>query len=227
MALIKKFNLFRLLWTLFVTWYFFNFFRNFFNSLNQSQSTIPIFFSIVLVFWMAVEYYFGSPFFQSGLVTIPHSIRFSFSIFFYLLVIYSITDYVSLNKTQIPLSYPYLNILGILLFIIGTVFRWITLFEILKSSSNKIIKSGTFNLCRHPRYFATFLQSIAVPLIFNSYLGIFISVTLGLGLIYQQIKIEEKALYALYPKDYDTYKKYVPLFFPKFSNLKFLSSKKN
>ncbi|MBS4015891.1 MAG: isoprenylcysteine carboxylmethyltransferase family protein [Candidatus Latescibacteria bacterium] len=215
----KKLNFWRLVWTLFVTWYFINFSRNFFNSLTSDKAQIPVVFFIILVLWMTLEYYFASPFFQSGIVVMHGWLKLFFSLFFYVMAIYSITDYVSLNWTQVSFAYPYLNIAGLIVFALGVLIRLATLFHLLNQPQNKLVRSGLFNVCRHPRYLGTLLQIIAIPLIFSSYLGLIASLIFGLLLIYLEMQAEEQVLSKQYKDEYIEYQKHVPFLFPNLERL--------
>jgi protein-S-isoprenylcysteine O-methyltransferase Ste14 len=219
MKSVKKINFWRLVWTLFVTWYFINFSRNFFNSLTSEKALIPIIFFIILVLWMAFEYYFTSPFFQSGIVAIHGWLKLLFSLFFYVMAIYSIADYISLHWTQVSIAYPYLNIAGLIVFIIGVLIRLTTLFQLLNQTQNKFIRSGLFNVCRHPRYLGTILQIIAIPLVFSSYLGLIASLSIGLLLIYLEMQTEEQVLLKQYRDEYVEYQKHVLFLFPDLTRL--------
>ncbi|MEO0091360.1 MAG: methyltransferase [candidate division WOR-3 bacterium] len=219
MNLIKSFQLGRFLWTVFVSWYFINFSRNFFNSLTPTKSQIPIIFFIILVLWMAIEYYFGSPFFQSGLVEIGSKRRSVFSLFFYSITIYSIADYSSLNWTQLNILYPYINILGLILFISGVLLRFWTLLILIRTPVQKLMSKKSFQICRHPRYLATLIQTISIPLVFSTYMGFILAVVVGALIINNEIKIEEIFLSKVYKTEYEEYKKKIPRLIPKFFNI--------
>lgn len=227
MTLTKKLNFGRMLWTLFVAWYFIIFSRNFFPSLLQERTSIPIIFFIILVLWMAIEYYFVSPLWQSGIVQFHSITKLLFSLLFYGVTVYCIADYATLHKTQIGFAYPYLNIAGIVIFFIGVFIRLLTLFELLNLPVNKLPKSGSFNVCRHPRYLATLLQIIAIPLVFTSYLGLFINIIIGLVIIYRHIHLEEQLLIKQYKDEYIQYRNNVPFIIPKFSRLSSAQLKDN
>lgn len=220
MTQVKKLNIGRLLWTLFVTWYFINFSRNFFPSLLTERTQIPVVFFFILVSWMAIEYYFTSPLWQSGLVAFRSIYKLLFSLLFYAGTIYCIADYSSLHFTQLSFAYPYLNIAGLIVFTIGVLIRLLTLFELYNQPENKLPKSGSFNVCRHPRYLATLLQIIAIPLVFTSYLGLLINAIIGIVLIYKLLYIEEHLLLKKYPDEYLQYQTHVPFIIPKLSRFR-------
>ncbi len=217
MTSIKKISVGRLLWTLFVAWYFINFNRNFFPSLISERTQIPIIFFIIMILWMAIEYYFASPLWQSGMISFHSIYKLLFSLLFYAVTIYCIADYASLHITQISFAYPYLNIAGIIIFTLGVLIRLLTLFELLNLPPNKLPKSGTFNTCRHPRYLGTLLQIIAIPLVFTSYFGLIIYLVFGMTFIYQLINIEERAFLKQYKDEYLQYQQNVPFIFPRLS----------
>ncbi len=219
MAFIKTFRFGRFLWTAFVTWYFINFSKNFFGSLTSDRIQIPVIFFLILVLWMAIEYYFSSPLFQSGIVKPVFFERILFSIFFYATTIYCIADFTTLHWTQVNFAYSYLNIIGIVIFGIGVLLRYFTLFELLRLPAQKLPKSGIFQVCRHPRYLATILQTIAIPMVFSSYLGIILALFLGLYIIYREMRAEEKILIKNFQDEYTFYQKNVPFIIPKLSRL--------
>lgn len=224
MALVRTFRFGRLIWTLFVTWYFINFSRNFFSTLVPERMQIPSAFFIILVLWMAFEYYFGSPALQSGIVSHLPIVKNLFTFFFYANAIYCIWDFSSLNLTQLNFLYPYLNIIGIIIFTIGVLLRYFTLIELLRLPANKLPKSGVFQTCRHPRSLATIIQIISIPLVFTSYLGLILALTLGLFLIYKLMQSEEKSLIKQYKEEYINYQNNVPFIIPKLSRFALVKS---
>jgi protein-S-isoprenylcysteine O-methyltransferase Ste14 len=166
---------------------------------------------------MALEYYFGSPAFQSGIISFSSASRNIFALFFYANAIFCIADFSRLNFTQLNFLYPYLNIIGIIIFTFGVLLRYFTLIELLRLPANKLPKSGIFQTCRHPRYLATIIQTISIPMIFSSYLGLILSLTLGLFLIYKVTQSEERTLIKQYKEDYINYQQHVPFIIPKLS----------
>lgn len=219
MTFVRTLRFGRLIWTLFVTWYFINFSRNFFSSFSPEKAEIPTVFFFILVLWMAVEYYFGSPFFQSGIVQSSSTEKTIFAIFFYANAIYCIADYSALNWTEFSLLYPYLNIIGIIIFTIGVLLRYFTLFELLRLPALKLPKSGIFQVCRHPRDLATILQTISIPLICTSYLGLVFALVIGLFIIYKEMQAEERILTKNFKEEFIQYQKNVPFIVPKLSRL--------
>ncbi|MDW7988468.1 MAG: hypothetical protein RMJ65_07200 [candidate division WOR-3 bacterium] len=205
----------RVIWSLFVTWYLINFSYNFFTSTIPERSEIPIAFFIVLVVWMVLEYYFESPYFQSGLVSYSGLIKSSVSFFFYINGIYAVADFAFLHWTQIPVWYPFINIIGLFLFSWGVFIRLKTLFELLLLKNKLYFNCRSFQYCRHPRLLGTFIQILAIPIVFSSYLAIILSVSIGFLLIYQEVQIEEKLLLKEYKDVYKNYQTHTPLFLPR------------
>jgi len=224
MVFIRTFRFGRLIWTLFVTWYFINFSRNFFSSLVPDAIQIPTIFFIILVLWMALEYYFGSPVLQSGIVINLPPVKHLFALFFYANAIFCIADFSRLHFTQISFLYPYINIIGLVLFTIGVLLRYFTLIELLRLPANKLPKSGIFQTCRHPRYLATIIQIISIPLVFSSYLGLILSLTIGLFLAYKVMRAEEQSLTKQFKEDYINYQNNVPFIIPKLSRFALVKS---
>jgi protein-S-isoprenylcysteine O-methyltransferase Ste14 len=197
----NKLNWGRLIWTLLLCWYFINFANNFLNSLNAEKAQIPFVFFNLLIIWMGIEYYFGSPYFQSGTVILPGILKILFAIFFYSVTVYSIADYVTLNMTQLKALYPYVNIIGLVLFALGIIIRIWTLFELIFFFNNshtanifRYFNMGNLKIARHPRYLGTLLQTIAIPMLFSSYLGFILTVLIGPYLICLEIETEEKLI---------------------------------
>jgi protein-S-isoprenylcysteine O-methyltransferase Ste14 len=206
----------RLIWTLLVTFYFVNFFRTMFSDALPGQALIPIIFAVAFTVWMAIEYYFESPFFQSGVVQPSQLWKSLFALFYYPFLGYCAADYVWNRWTQMgPLS-PYVNIFGILVFALGSALRFETLATLVRSSENRLVRSGFFRFSRHPRYLATLLQVLAVPLVFSSWSGILLALAIGLPLTLVEIRYEEARLSARFPQDYSEYRKAVPALLPRF-----------
>lgn len=216
MALIKNFRFWRLLWTLFVVYYFINFSRNFFDDAIPEKAMIPTVLFFIITIWLAFEYYFGSPFFQSGMVEMRTVWRGLFALFFYPFACFCIADFVWLRWTQLWFLYPVINIIGLLIFIFGVLLRIYSLFIVLGLPDKKFIPKGIFKISRHPRYLATFIQLIGVGLALSSYLGLILAVIIGLPLIWLEIRYEEKALAEHFKTEYISYQKSVPILIPRF-----------
>ncbi|MEO0108663.1 MAG: methyltransferase [candidate division WOR-3 bacterium] len=184
----------RLVWTLLVTFYFINFFRNLFRDALPGLSWLPLLFFIPFTLWMAVEYYFGSPFFQSGLVEPSQLWKGLFALFYYPFLAFSVADFIWLHWGQITRVVPYLNILGVLIFLLGSYLRLATLRTLMRAVPGRLVHHGLFRIVRHPRYLGTLVQLLAVPVTFSSWLGLVICLAIGLPLVLKQIAVEETRL---------------------------------
>ncbi len=219
----------RFIWTVLITIYFLIFFTNFFHDAAPERAILPTLFAWIFVLWLGVEYYFGSPFFQSGVVE-PHGFwRALFAFYVYPLLGYLGADYIWWRLTQIPLPPAVFGVLGLLIFGFGTWFRLATLFGILRiiqrksGSGELLIPAKKFlglklqRLCRHPRYLGTLIQLLGAALVFNSWGGVVLVLVLGLPLIWAQVRYEERVLKANMKPDYETYSRTVPVLLPALS----------
>ncbi len=215
MKFIKNFRLGRFIWTLFVTYYFINFARNFFDDAAPDRAIIPTVLFFIVTIWLAFEYYFGSPFFQSGLVEMSPIWRGFFALFFYPYVGFCVADYVWFQWGQVRQLYPTLNLIGILVFAIGVLLRLYSLFLLLHLPDNKFVAKGIYRHCRQPRYLATMIQLIGIALALSSYWGLIFALGIGIPLILVEIHYEEKVLAEHFKTEYINYLKNVPRLFPK------------
>lgn len=215
MRLVKNFRFGRLIWTLFVTYYFINFSRNFFEDAIPEKAIIPSVFFFIFVSWLAFEYYFGSPFFQSGLVEMSPLWRGFFALFFYPFFAFCVADFIWLHWGQLNL-YPAINLIGILIFLLGVLLRIYSLFILLSLPEKKFIPKGIFKACRQPRYLGTMIQLIGIASVFSSYLGIILTIFIGFSLILIEVRYEDKVLAEQFKTEYINYAKNVPVLIPKF-----------
>jgi len=193
----KKLKWGKLLWCLFLFIYFFFFFKNLFlSSLSQNQ-WLPIIFFIILSYWMIIEYYFSSPFFQSGIYEYHKVLRIFYSLYFYPFLIFNAVDYCYKNFSQINFLKPTINILGLLIFFAGTVLRLITLFLALNSSLNNLPQKLFYKKIRQPRYLATLIQLIGIAFTFSSFIGL-LFLPIGILIIIAEAKYEDKFLKKYY-----------------------------
>jgi protein-S-isoprenylcysteine O-methyltransferase Ste14 len=204
----------RLIWTVLVSFYFINFFKNLFNDALPGHSWLAFTFFVCFTIWMALEYYFGSPFFQSGIIETPQLWRSLFALFYYPFLGYCVADYAWTKWAQVPVLSPYLNILGILAFILGSYVRLASLFSALRSPANKLVRKGFFSMVRHPRYLGTLIQVVAVPLAFSTWLGLVLALAIGLPLMLVEIHAEESGLLDAYKDEYAAYRLAVPALIP-------------
>ncbi|MGB9742147.1 MAG: hypothetical protein ACP5JB_00320 [candidate division WOR-3 bacterium] len=229
---VLKFRTGRFIWTVLVSAYFLIFFTNFFHDAAPNRSIIQLLFAYGFVLWLGIEYYFGSPFFQSGVVE-PHPVwRALFAFFVYPLLGYLGADYIWWHFTQIPLPPAIFGIIGLLLFGAGVYLRLTTLFSLLGIIQTK---SGGAELqipvkkflglkwqqrCRQPRYLATLIQLVAAALVFNSWGGLVLVLLIGLPLIWVQVRYEEQVLREQMKPAYEHYCQTVPLLLPAFNQQK-------
>lgn len=206
----------RLFWTIFVVLYGITFSKNFFSDAVGDNASIYIIFAVVFIIWMGIEFYFGFPFFQSGILREENSfLKGLFGFFFYPFLGFCIADRIGFSWSQIKFISPFFRFLGFLIFLSGAVLRLYTLQYIVKSRSYKtLLKHPPYKLCRHPRYLATFLQVMGISLVFSSYLGIILGMGIGLPIILKEAQWEEKVLLKIYKGEYRIYKEKIPMLFP-------------
>lgn len=123
---IMKINWKRIAWVVFVVLYAGLFFYNCFRPFNNWF--IPYVFTMILVVWLAYEYYNKNLFFQSGII--PDTLYFwlsraLFALFFYSSFVIGIATIIWWPKNQIGI-YPFVNILGVLVLILSVYLRQIT-----------------------------------------------------------------------------------------------------
>ncbi len=222
---VLKFKSGRFIWTILTTGYFLVFFTNLLRDAIPEQMTLPLIFAYIFILWLGLEYYFGSPFFQSGVVEPNPLWRAIFAFFFYPYLGYLGGDYIWWRWTQIPISAFITGIAGLLIFGLGVYLRLATLFALLgivqiKPGIGVTVPVKGFlglrwqRLCRHPRYFAVLMIILGSALVFNSYGGLILALVLGLPLIYLQVRYEERLLKETMKPDYERYAETVPILIP-------------
>jgi len=232
-GLITHFRAGRFIWTGLVTFYFLVFFRNFFADALPGQTALPLVFAFVFVLWLAVEYYFGSPFFQSGVVEHSAFWRGAFAFFVYPYLGYVAADFIWWHWTQIPVPAAVTGVLGLAVFGLGTFIRLDTLFGILGIAQvkrapggrqvaervfvpeRKLVGIRLQKLSRHPRYLGTFVQLVGAALTFRSWGGLVLALAVGLPFIWVQVRYEDGRLRAMLKGDLQDYMAAVPLFWPR------------
>lgn len=231
-SFIRRFKTGRFIWTVLVTLYFLVFFTNFLRDAIPERMALPVLFSYVFVLWLSLEYYFGSPFFQSGVVEHSALWRGIFAFFVYPFLAYLGADFIWWRWTQIPVPVVATGLLGLAVFGVGTYFRLGTLFDLLRIAQVKPPARGSKEetlvlperrfvslrfqkLVRHPRYLATFVQLVGAALVFRSWGGIVLAVALGLPLLLVQAKYEDTRLRDLLRNELRTYTEAVPVFWPR------------
>lgn len=233
---VVRFKSGRFIWTVLAAFYFVIFFANFFRDAAPTQLLVPLLFATVFVLWLSVEYYFGSPFFQSGAAEPSALWRGVFAFFIYPFLGYVAADFVWWHWTQIPAPPPIIGVVGLLVFGVGVYLRLATLFDLLRIAQVKpmpaakgkapvehvVIPERKFmglrfqRWSRHPRYFATFIQMIGMALVFNSWGGLVLTLAVGLPLILVQARCEDQYLREFTKGELQNYTSTVPLFWPRF-----------
>lgn len=193
----KKLKWGRLIWCLFLFIYFFHFFKNLFLSSLSSGALIPIIFFITLSYWMIIEYYFSSPFFQSGIVPYHQGLRILYSLYFYPFLILNGVDYCYRSFSQLEFLKPGVNIFGLIIFFIGTILRIITLLIALTTSLKELPQKTIYKNITQPRYLGTLIQLISIPFTFSSGFG-FLLLPLGILIIIYEAKYENKIIIKYY-----------------------------
>jgi len=230
---VKQFRLGRFVWTVLVALYFLVFFTNFFRDATPKSMALPVVFAYVFVLWLSLEYYLGSPFFQSGVVEHSALWRGVFAFFVYPFLGYLGADFIWWRWTQIPVPVAVTGFLGLALFGIGTYVRLGTLFDLLKIAQvrppargskeetlalpeKKFVALRFQRLSRHPRYLATFIQIFGAALVFRSWGGLVLTVVVGLPLLLTQARYENAHLRDLLRSEMKNYTESVPEFWPRF-----------
>ncbi|MGQ9677879.1 MAG: methyltransferase family protein [bacterium] len=223
-SLVLHFKTGRFIWTIVVSLYFLVFFTNFFVDAMPEHRAVPLICAYLFVLWLAVEYYFGSPFFQSGVVAPPPVWRGVFAFFVYPYILYVNADFIWWHWTQIPVNHLITGILGLIIFGGGIYLRLVTLFGLIRIAQ---VKPGSGELvfpvrrflelkwqkiCRHPRYLATLMQLIGIGLVFRSWGGLILVLMLGLPLILIQAHSEEKALAQILKSEFQQFRRVAMLF---------------
>ncbi len=209
----RRFRFLRFLWCIFLFFYFYHFPKNFFADAISERSIIPTLFFISLFFWMIIEYYFSSPFFQSGIFFFSPVLKNLFSLYFYPYLIFLVYDFGWWGRGQIKFLYPGINIIGLLLFFLGTLLRLFTLFLFISNPLPKLVRAHLFKVSRHPRYLATLIQLISLPFVFSSLIGFFLLLP-GIFIVKKEAEFEDKQLREQLKRDYDRYLKDIPLLYP-------------
>ncbi len=223
-----KFRLGRLVWTVLVTFYFLVFFRNFLSDTLTGSLLVPVLYAYLFVLWLAVEYYFGSPFFQSGVVEPSALWRGVFAFFVYPYIGYIAGDFIWWHWTQVPLPPLVLGIVGLGVSGIGVYIRLGTLFGMSNIDSSarpgpaqrgfpekRFVALRFQRYCRHPRYLAILIILAGAALTFNSWGGLVLAGVLGLPLILLQVRHEDRLLKALLKTEGKRYFDQVPRFWPR------------
>ena len=127
----------RFIWTVLAALYFVIFFANFFRDAAPTQLLVPVLFATAFVLWLSVEYYFGSPFFQSGASEPSALWRGIFAFFIYPCFGYIVADFAWWHLTQIPSPPVAVGVAGLIVFGVGIYLRLATLFDLLRIAQVK------------------------------------------------------------------------------------------
>ena len=178
----------RLLWVLFLTIYFFFFWKNITSDILGFPYFIPVF--IGIYFWtirLNVEFYFHLPFHQSGYVD-KNRYRFLYALLFYpffLFLFLEVSTFNVLPPVLRGISFLIVSFVGLLFISIAEWIRFVTL----KENIGNMEGDPLFNV-RFPRYTALILEIIGFPLLFGEILLLFYSLIL-IFVIIKETKYED------------------------------------
>jgi protein-S-isoprenylcysteine O-methyltransferase Ste14 len=119
-------------------------------------------------------------------------------------------------------SYSWYTLAGVLMIVTGITFRAWAVRTLGKyftatvqiSQDHKLIKSGPYQVVRHPSYTGAFLAIIAGAVILESLAGFIISCMAMIIAYYVRIGIEEKELIARFGNDYVAYRQETKMIIP-------------
>lgn len=181
-GLTMKINWKRLAWVVFVVLYASLFFYNCFRPFNDWL--VPYIFTMILVIWLAYEYYNKNLFFQSGLI--PDSQYFwlsraLFALFFYSSFVIGIATVIWWPKNQIGF-YPFVNIVGIGALIASIYLRQMA------------FRKKRSNICRIRHFYVSLIVLVfSIAIGYGSMFLLAYSLIIGLPLIYwnftQEIRV--------------------------------------
>jgi protein-S-isoprenylcysteine O-methyltransferase Ste14 len=225
----------RFVWTVLVTGYALVFFMNFLGDALGVKAALPSAFAVLFVLWVAVEYYLGSPFFQSGVVEPSAFWRGVFAFFVYPYIGYLGADFIWWHWTQIPGPVVVFAMVGLAVFALGTYVRLRSLLDLVRIAQTRLAggakrQSATSaqapvkrivglplqRICRHPRYLGTLVQLAGMSLVFCSWGGLVLVSVLGLPLLLVQAQYEERRLTELLGSEAGAYRDAVPFLWPRF-----------
>ncbi|MEO0073962.1 MAG: methyltransferase [candidate division WOR-3 bacterium] len=223
----------RFVWTVLVTLYSLIFFQNLLQDTLGDIGLIQRVFSALFVMWFGIEYYFGSPFFQSGLIAHSAFWRGLFASFVYPYIGYAGGDFIWWHLTQMPVPGFVSGVTGLIVFAIGTGIRLYTLLaaiRMLRSNPmgrdgsqqketsvlcKRVVRLSPQQWCRHPRYLATLIQLVGIALVFRSWGGLVLVLAVGIPLVFLQARYEDSVLRNLLGADFEAYRKKVPFLLPR------------
>jgi protein-S-isoprenylcysteine O-methyltransferase Ste14 len=123
--------------------------------------------------------------------------------------------YVSLNYYFPILDNIYISYSGLIIIIIGTIFRLIILKSLGKyftvdvtiKNNHRLKKDGFYKFLRHPTYFVSLITFIGFGISLNNWMSLIIVFLLITSVFMYRIKVEEKALIQEFGEEYLEYKK--------------------
>ena len=169
----------RLLWVIFIACYTSLFFFNFFQPFDDSFFVYV--YTMLLVFWLCVEYFQKHLFFQSGLLLNYHwTIRAVFALLFYSSFIIGLSTTIWWQSNKIGL-YPFINIIGIFVLGISIILR------------QKFYLQGNYTLESAKKFYLTlYLLLISLALGYGSLFLLGYIIVLGFPLILAQTIYEKR-----------------------------------
>jgi hypothetical protein len=169
----------RLVWVIFIYLYTGLFFYNCLRPFHYWP--VSYIYTMLLIAWLGVEYYYKHLFFQSGLLPFElyrWQLRAAFALFFYSSFIIGIATTIWWTKNQIGL-YPFIQLCGIILLVSSLYVRWKTI----RANSITTTVIGRF-------YFSIALLIGSLSLAYGSYLLVLYTVVIGCPLVYLQYTSE-------------------------------------
>jgi len=151
----------------------------------------------------------GFFFFWIGIWISPQP-RFSIPIFHNLLVVVPVVNF----------SFPLLHLITSVLFLIPGAWlatngvKEVTIKVAETHRTDKIVTTGVYSIVRHPQHLGALLAHVGISLILSAWYSILFT-PLMLVLIYLISKKEEKELIREFGKEYEEYKKEVPMLIPR------------
>jgi len=161
----------------------------FYNCLSPfGDWTVPYIYTMLLIIWLAREYYLKRLFFQSGLLPAERynfPLRAAFALAFYAAMAIGVITIVAWPAYRIK-AYPIFGLLGIVLLLYSIVIRE-------KSMRTGEITTGNFVRF----YFSVMMLMVSLSLGYGSYFLVLFMLVIGLPLILAQERSEEKVFLRL------------------------------
>jgi hypothetical protein len=173
----------RLIWVVFVCLYSVLFFYNCFKPFGNW--VVPYIYTMVIIIWLAYEYYHGNIFFQSGFI--PDAMYFwlpraLFALFFYSAFIIGIATIIWWPRNGIGL-YPFINTIGLCVLGVSIYIRQVVL------RMNKADQKTSRDY-----YLSVVLLIVSLAFGYGSQFLIAYVIVIGLPLVYWQYENERRVL---------------------------------